>query len=177
MYRSRWTAHLGLTLALLTSTGCGDPAGPSDDPNAPVQTSATSYSLEFDGFMDRVSIPWEFTNHLSSPVFFVNCGGAIQVTVERHMKGRWARAWTGIYPDCLSDPIRVDPGESIARSLGLIAPRPGSNVYPQFEEGTEPPGTYRIVLTSAVTQYDEEGPSLGHEVPPEFLRSNSFRIN
>ena len=58
-----------------------------------------------------------------------------------------------------------------------LAVRPQeSGISSNWSEGMEPPGIYRIRVTSAVYDYSDESAPFGTPVQTEYLLSNTFEI-
>lgn len=87
----------------------------------------------------------------------------------------WETAWSPFLNLCLSPPIVIEPGETVAFTLHVFGGLPGGDLWPKFDSD-DPSGVYRIVWDGAVFGYSEDAPSFGRPVPLEQRVSNAFTL-
>lgn len=156
---------LGCTASLL---------GP-DDEGAPIRTDATEYALEPESGGLGTEIAYTFTNVTGADVYVVNCNGAFALHLERQVGDEWEVAWVPAIPQCLSQPIVIEPGERSEHTLHVWAALPGEEIYPQWDT-PDLDGVYRIVWTDALTSFDGSDYPFGEDIPLEARVSNGFRL-
>jgi hypothetical protein len=173
---------LPVLLAALLMVGCGpDPAAQPMSPalgpqgETALTTSAPSYRLQRGSSGWSGSIDFTFTNRSAREISLLNCRGGYGLHLEKRVGEEWVPAWRPVMLMCLSQPIRLAPGQSRRDTIPLFAGPRGSNTYPQFEVD-EIDGIYRIVVNTAYWNYDHGGPPWGQEPPLELRVSNPFEI-
>lgn len=142
----------------------------------PIVTDASVYALDRGPNGWRGTVRYVFTNQTAQTVSMLNCNGAYSLRLEKRVGDAWERAWSPALPECLSPPIRVQPGSSLAGEVEIFAGRLGSNTYPQFVVD-EIDGVYRLVIDAAYWNYDHDGPAWGEEPPLSRRISNPFEIH
>lgn len=138
------------------------------------RTDSVAYTLRARDNGYAATIGVTFTNRTSDTTYFVNCNGAVGVSLEKLIDGNWRNAWSPVLPACLSRPIAVAPGATRSMPIELFGGFPGSNVYPQFAVA-EISGIYRAVWNSAVTRYQDQLP-FGEPLPLAQRTSNRFTL-
>jgi hypothetical protein len=138
------------------------------------RTDSVAYTLRARNNGHEARIGVTFTNRTSDTTYFVNCNGAVGVSLEKLVEGNWRNAWSPVMPACLSPPIAVAPGATRSMPIEVFGGFPGSNAYPQFVVA-EIPGIYRAVWNSAVTDYQSELP-FGAPLPLAQRISNRFTL-
>ena len=94
--------------------------------------------------------------------------------LERERSGAWLTAYDPGGDDCLSPPVVAEVGGTASGEV-VVAVRPQeSGISSNWSEGMEPPGIYRIRVTSAVYDYSDESAPFGTPVQTEYLLSNTF---
>jgi hypothetical protein len=169
--RPRLRVLLGLVVWAL---GCDTSTALTRDPDPPIQTEALVYELRQDALGLGTEISYVFENRTGAPVYVVNCNGAFALRLERWSAGEWAPSWGPFLNQCLSPPIVINAGATLADALHVWGATPGSNTYPQFET-SDPSGVYRIVWLAALSSFQNRLP-FGPEIPLEFRVSNEFRL-
>jgi hypothetical protein len=166
---------------LLASAGCSSGAGvtaPSllvegDEPAIVMAESVLV--LEGDEWGWRGEIGYTFRNRTERTISLLNCNGGYGLQLERWDGAEWVVAWSPALLMCLSAPIELAPGETLSRTLGVFGGRPDSNMHPRFAV-SEIEGTYRLVITAALWDYDHDGPPWGTPVPVEHRSSGPFEV-
>jgi hypothetical protein len=138
------------------------------------RTDSVAYTLRARDNGYEAVIGVSFTNRTSDTTYFVNCNGAVGVSLEKLMEGNWRNAWSPVLPACLSPPIVVAPGATRSLPIRVFGGFPGSNVHPQFAVA-EISGVYRAVWNSAVTHYQSQLP-FGEPLPLAQRISNRFTL-
>ncbi len=175
-YRSH-ECRVAAVCLVVAFLGCAESAsGPSERGPFAIDTDATSYLIEGVGFGSSIAVDYDFTNLSDETIYFVNCGGTIEARLDRWTVSGWRVAYAPAYPLCLSPPVIVSPGGTESRTFLLHGLVPDVSSFDPWEPGTRPPGTYRLVVTSAVHDYDEDASGFGRSVALEFLTSNPFEV-
>jgi hypothetical protein len=176
------TVHATLVLAamsLLASCSAGDITSlPNIQPGAepPIRTDALSYELQAWGRNGvATEIPIRFHNVTRRDLYIVNCHGMLAPVLQKRVDGEWQSFWAPVLPMCLSSPIRIRPGHVLERVVAVYGALPPSNIAPEFA-GADVEGTYRMVLTSVVLNYDAYRQDFGDPVPLEYRVSNEFEL-
>lgn len=181
MRRSARTFVPAAAFAALLAAGCAsvDVTAPGDMAagDAPIRTSATSYTLHATGGGYGVDIPIRFHNVTGRTLYIVNCHSILVPVLEKRVGDAWQPWWSGVTPLCLSPPIVIRPGEVLERTLPVWGALPGRNTMPAWED-QQIEGTYRIVMTSVVFNYRDSAatPGFGESVPLEYRVSNEFEL-
>ena len=165
-------------LASVACSGATDPAAAPAvvrDTLASFQTDSLRYALSPSppGYETRVGVV--FTNRAARTAYFVNCGGATSISMEKLVGDQWQAVWQPPIPACLSQPIAVAPGGSYRTELRVFGARPGSNVIPQFTT-TDLSGVFRLVWHEVVFDYHDL-PPWGEPLPAASTVSNRFELS
>lgn len=116
-----------------------------------------------------IEINATFTNLMQVPIYFTGCRPPHPPIVERKTNHEWVQAYAPIYDLCLTEPVQVHPGESIALPSQIQgACLPGQNCGPVFEGEID--GTYRL---KQFVSYDPNG---SNQLAHESLVSNHFEL-
>lgn len=147
---------VGIACVVLAAVAaCGEPAPPGRDGDALMQTSALRYELERDELGYRVTIPWVFHNETGDTVWVPNCDGDVRPLLQVERNGAWFDAWTPFADDCVSPPLVIEPGDSVADTLRVFGGPAGSNLVPAFAfEDVD--GVYRLLWHRALSAWDGE---------------------
>ena len=149
------------------------PATPAPSHDFAIATDAGIYFLDRDATHLRTTINYTYTNRTGELVSLLNCNGAYGVRLEKLDAGDWATAWIPGMNACLSEPIQLAPGESLEDRVEIVGGESGSEVFPHFQ--TEMTGTFRLVIDSAILDYQPNGP-WEKKPPMEERVSNPFEI-
>lgn len=168
------TAHIVALCVTLSLEACDSPTSARTPLTPLIQTNQTSYMLSWDGQSLTTTIGYVFTNRTGGTVYLPNCQGEFDVELERAGSASWNVAWAPVIPACLSPPIVIKAGATVADTLLVTGGLPGSNVGPQFDRA-DPSGTYRLVWTQALSSYDPST-GFGRIEPGEDRVSNSFEL-
>jgi hypothetical protein len=141
----------------------------------PILTSASEYALKRDGVLLSVPIAIRFTNQSADTLYLVNCNGAITPEYQKLEGTTWKSHLQTMTNACLSTPIVIAPGATLARDLILGGALPGNNAGPAFAT-SDVAGRYRIVMRNVRWHYDLDKPQLGDTVPMRYLLSNEFTL-
>lgn len=194
-------------LAVATlACGPTDPAGrPSSEPDDPapaapgskapdtdesplvptppgLSTESSTYRLRTDGVTERTSIPFAYRNARAEALYHPTCrpsGGppTVAVMIERLDGGIWVPAWSQALPQCLSDPLVIQPGETFRDTLEVVL-HPQDSIHPGIlVPGQDVEGTYRLVWTQLLRTYDPDGYPFGEEIPFPERASRSFGLS
>lgn len=139
------------------------------------QTDSESYTLTQPGPWYEATIRFTFHNDLKKNVYFVNCGGATGILLEKFVDSTWKPVWSPVMTTCLSAPLIVAAGKDWRSEIRVSAAPIGSNFLPQFSV-RDIPGTYRVQWTHALRSYDPSKPRFGTQLPLQQRISNSFEI-
>ena len=140
-----------------------------------IATDAERYTLErtSTGWSGRIG--YRFTNSTDRTVSLLNCRGGYALELQKRQGDTWVTAWSPVLLQCLSPPLRIQPGGSLPGILEIQAGRTGSNYYPQFSSD-DIDGIYRLVIVSAYWNYDHNGPPWGEPIPVSHRASDPFEI-
>jgi hypothetical protein len=176
--------HL-LTIVLLgLALGCSrsapeEPGAAKPDlaaSEAPIQTDRAEYTLRYTEQLAEATIGVRYTNRTGSPVYLPTCHVPHPPVLEKRVGSTWVAAYRPAVLACLGPPVVIQPGATYEYTFKVVAGRPGTNSFPQFEVA-EIPGTYRLVWGLLSTwDPDGPGPGLGRSLPLEQRVSNEFRI-
>jgi len=127
-------------LALLLCAACsGEPAEAPEARGPEAQADAqhfvvdsTAYTLEPDGAALRASIGYTFRNPLRETISVVNCNGHVVMDLQQREAGSWRTVLPGMTNACLSPPLEIAPGDSIAGRYEVWAALPGHPSLPTF---------------------------------------------
>ncbi len=155
--------------------GCSEsPTEP--DRSTAIRTDADVYTLSGSAANRLSVVSFIYRNPTDAPIYFPNCNGRIQTVLERERSGAWLTAYDPGGDDCLSPPVVAEVGGTASGEV-VVAVRPQeSGISSNWSEGMEPPGIYRIRVTSAVYDYSDESAPFGTPVQTEYLLSNTFEI-
>ncbi len=151
--------------------------GSSDDPAAnaqqfAIETQQTVYqavALEEDDRFFSFEIVATFTNLTHAPVYFVGCLPPQQPLLDIKEGNEWKPVYQPIQLLCLSEPLRLVPGDTLSLPHVYGACYPDNNCGPTFDGPVT--GTYRLRQFDAY--YDPEGTK---PVEIESLVSNTFTL-
>jgi hypothetical protein len=163
-------------LTILTVAGCAsliEPPGLADDPL--LRTSGQVYELEDDGFGLGTEIPYTFTNRTGATIYIVNCNGAFGLRLDRWDGEEWVHGWSPAIPQCLSQPIVIEPNGVYASTIHVWAGYPNGDVHPKWDM-RDPGGHYRIVWIDALASYQSDTYPFGSQIPEVFRVSNTFLL-
>ena len=178
--RSSHILSAGVVLLLLLPSGCRldmlSVGGSAGDDDAPIRTDTRQYTLREEGVGLGTDIDITFRNHSGRTIYLVNCNGLLAPVLEKRVGGEWVPFWSPVLPQCLSEPITIEPGATIARRLQVWGALPGNNWGPEWKS-PDVAGTYRIVLHSAVHDYNPNAYPFGPEVALRYRVSNPFTLS
>jgi hypothetical protein len=168
---------LGLAACREPSTGPEATATTAEvtrDENAQFQTDSLAYTLSTNsiGYVGTIGVT--FVNRTGATVYFVNCGGATGLSLEKRIDGQWVNVWSPVMLACLSPPITVTAGATYRTQIGVFGAYPNSNAYPRFTV-TDVAGEYRAVWHSVLRTYQPSLP-FGEQLPLDARISNRFAI-
>lgn len=141
---------------------------------ADFQTDSSSYTLRTTTIAYEGVINVTYTNRSQVTANFVNCRGGTGVELQKLVAGEWKLAWSPVLLLCLSPPIVVPNAGQHQFAIPVFGGYPESNVFPRFSVA-EIPGTYRLVWTNVVANYQDRLP-FGDPLPLEHRVSNQFTI-
>lgn len=161
---------------LLLLAGCADSLGPEDvpsQPDAPLQTSALSYTLEDDGTVYHTIVPATYVNRTSAPVYEGWCTRVL----ERKAGKAWVTALAIPCPSVFtSPPPTYAPGVSYQISFSVWAAHE-PNTAPNFADGPIPGiYRYRIGLYATATPSFSGLTDLSNLLPLSARITNEFWI-
>lgn len=156
---------------MILLAACSDPLSRSS--GTALETDRGSYTVEVSDGQLAVDIPWQFTNPTDGTVYIVNCNRIAPPLVERNVDGIWEAAYTPIVPQCLSDPITIEPGETYRDTLVVRAGLPEGNLNPVWQGPIE--GTFRLQWGPR-SSYAEGTAGFGELLPLEQRVSNEFML-
>ena len=163
------------TVCLTALVSACSQSAPLRDTSALSQTDSLGYTLQDDGSGYGLTLNVRFTNTTQRPVHFVNCDGVTGFRLEKQLPGGWVTAISPQKKLCLSPPITVMPGERFETSLWVHGSYPGKPDSDYKVDDVR--GTYRVVWTEAVSNYDEQRRPFGEPLPFEQRISNRFALN
>ncbi len=145
------------------------------DTGPPLRTDRWSYELREDEEGNlRTEIGFHYRNTTGETVYLTGCRGPATPRLDKWTGGEWVRAWAPVWEACPSEPWGLWPRAPYSDSLHLFAGRPDGDSYPKFEVD-DPEGTYRLVWTSPVHDYDPETGG-GAPLPLWDRTSNAFEL-
>ena len=166
----------GLMLLLLLSAceilGPGDQSAEIEEEAYSILTSANKFEALV--FRDspkwiHIEIPSTFTNRLSYPVYFTGCRPPVGGTIQMRRGAGWDTIYWPFHQLCLSKPVVVLPGDSLALPALMGACFPNNNCGPEFYGPTK--GTYRL---NHFIYADPDGQTL---IPEAHRVSNAFEMS
>lgn len=165
---------------VLAACATGEPLAPLEladagGEHAPIRTDAATYVLRpyLSGYGTDIGI--RFENRSQSRMYAVNCQQQLAPVLQKKLHGEWVTWWSPVLLGCLSAPIVLQPGEVLERRLQVWGALPGTNWAPQWQSA-ELDGTYRVVLSSLVYNYTDQGQRFGDPVPLSLRVSNEFTL-
>ncbi len=167
--------------AMTLLTACSDtPTAPPEQtlegPRVTLfQTDSAAYTLLSGNYGVAGTIQARLTNSTGESIYFVNCNGNAEATLEKWIDGQWRLAWAPVIQDCLSEPIIVPPGATWDTTIHIFAGPRGSNSYPQFEV-EESAGSYRLVWHEVLSSFQDKLP-FGEPLPLGKRISNTFTLD
>jgi hypothetical protein len=132
---------------------------------APVRTDRSSYVLTDAGRGPETTIIATLRAPDDRAVYIVNCNGASGVGLQRKVGDEWVPAWVIAMNACLSEPIVLPPRAEHTASI-YVHENSGGVLHPRAERMIES-GTYRVVWTGVLTEYDPNAEGFGPELPLE----------
>jgi hypothetical protein len=177
--------HRHLVAIVLGLAACREPStGPeatattaeiTRDENAQFQTDSLAYTLGTAsiGYVGVIGVT--FVNRTGATVYFVNCGGATGLSLEKRVDGQWVNVWSPVMLLCLSPPIIVAAGATYRTQISIFGGYPDGNTYPRFSVA-DIAGEYRAVWYSVLRTYQESSSSFGEQLPLDARISNRFSI-
>jgi hypothetical protein len=173
----RLSATLAASSVLLAGCdGFGALALASDEDGIEFRTDDAQYTLVIEDGVGRVQIPFTYENHAGRTLHVVNCNGAAPPALEKLEGGRWVLAYAPAVPACLSPAIRIPDGHTYRDTVYVEAAVPASRHRQSFEVD-DIEGTYRLVWSGVLYDFDPEHYPFGEEVEPELRRSAEFFID
>jgi hypothetical protein len=159
--------------ALAPLAFCGQSAGPvGNDDGAPIRTERTSYTLQESPAGFRTGIAFTYVNDTGETVYLHGCRPPELPKLQKKRDGEWVDAWLPVRTLCLSQPVPVEPGDTVPFEFELFAGHRGSASYPQFEVDVLE-GEYRLVWQITLSR-DPTWPR--DDLPIERRVSNTFRL-
>lgn len=140
-----------------------------------IQTGQVSYTLVASGDGLEAKIDYVFTNLTEGRVYLVNCNGGFALALERQDGDAWKQVWAPLLLGCLSAPIVIERGATLADTIRVWGAPPGANADPRFDRD-DPSGVYRIVWINALSSFQDHLP-FGPQIPEEYRISNSFLLS
>jgi hypothetical protein len=132
---------------------------------APVRTDRSSYVLTDAGRGPETTIVATLRAPEDRAVYIANCNGASGVGLQRKVGDEWVPAWVIAMNACLSEPIVLPPGAEHTASI-FVHEHSGGVLHPRANRMIES-GTYRVVWTGVLTEYDPDAEGFGPELPLE----------
>lgn len=168
---------VGLILIGISATteGCGQTVEPVRTGAEAVQTDRAQYRLRQEGIGFKTQIPFSFRNPLPDTVYMFNCGGALDMSLEKKVQGGWEWFWGPVLFECLSAPVVIPPGTRYQDTLEVFGVQPGRNAAPAFRTN-DIEGTYRLVWNNLVLHYRDSGMTFGDSLALSLRRSNEFQL-
>ena len=177
--RSALTIGLAGLVLGCSRSGPGEPGLATQDhaaEGAPIQTDRAEYTLSFTPQLAELSIGVRYVNRTGGRVYLETCHTPHPPVLEKRVGSEWVVAYRPAVLRCLGQPVVIRAGETYDYTFKVVAGRPGTNNFPQFEVA-EIPGTYRLVWGLLDTwNPDGPGPGLGRLLPLEQRVSNEFQI-
>jgi hypothetical protein len=161
----------------LVALGCASATGPFDPPDgsADFQTDSSSYTLAVNSVGYVTTIGYTYTNTTSQTANFVNCLGGTDTELQKLTNDQWTTVWSPVMLACLSPPIIVAPGQQYRGRINVFSGFPGANFFPVFST-PDISGTYRVLWTQLVSDYQSNGQSFGAPLSIDHRVSNQFTI-
>ena len=175
---TRFCWQVVIAAACLLPSSCDSVTGPQNRIPLGVEIDGTSFRIEERNGWWRTTddLYYTFTNRTGERVYFVNCLGTIDISLERKEPGSWREVWRPVLAACLSAPIVIQPDSVYRGALMLYGAAPGNNnAFPRLHR-LNPPGTYRLVLMGALSSYQDRSPP-GDPIALAHRTSNEFRIS
>ena len=193
--RSPASPSAWLRLLLVAAVACGpagqpDPeaeadtaAGPGMVPSEPprLRTAREVYTVRADGPIERVAIPFMYHNARDQRLYHPTCrpnGGepTVAIGLEKLVEGEWKPAWAQALPQCLSEPIVIEPRGVFSDTLEVVLHPQDSLHQPLLTPLVEIDGTYRLVWHDLLTSYDPDSYPFGDPLPLWERISGTFRL-
>jgi hypothetical protein len=159
---------LTLTLALLLPACDDDPTGPA---SPAIQTDRTAYTLERAEGGWAAEIPYVFVNRTGRALYTSHCGGIYNARLDRLEDGEWVEAWYPPLPLCLGVPQEIEPGEAVRDTVFFFEYDGEAGA-----DGSDLPGTYRIVWQDVRFGGPSSDGWLQGAVPVAYRSSNAFEL-
>jgi hypothetical protein len=140
-----------------------------------LRTDSTSYTLKRSGGGWETQIGLEFTNPLRGTIYVVNCNGGLALSLERLEGSSWRTVWAPVLQRCLGPPIQIPAGSTFRTTYPIWGAEPNRNTAPEFSTAALD-GTYRLMWSSLVLNYDDRRQNFGDPVPEALRVSNAFEL-
>lgn len=163
-------------LALLLTTACAREVAPRAVEDAyAIRTDRVTYALQTGEFGPELTIVSRFQAPKNAAVYLVNCNGVFAWRLQKLVDSGWADAWAPAMDACLSAPIEVPAGGTLAGSH-LIRPGAGAILYPSGTSQELGVGTYRLVWDGVLTSFSADRHPFGEDLALEQRMSNPFAV-
>lgn len=147
-----------------------DPDDGASEAVTGLRTDSSTYLLDPEWVGLGTEIGISFTNGSSRRMYIPNCNGGLNTVLEKRVNGGWVPYWSPVRLLCRSDPIIIEPGSTLTRTIDVWGALPGMNAVPAWASA-DVEGTYRMVLGSV--GWNDGTPEL---VPLELRTSNEFLL-
>ena len=167
-----------LTGACSNDGSTADVSGPEasrQSSEALVRTQGSEFQLSVSDGMLKGRVPYTYRNTLADTLYIVNCRGFVAASIQKKSGNTWTDFWSPIVLSCLSAPVKIAPGASLSGVAEIYGSRPGTNTFPTLPTG-DLTGTYRLLISPVVHNYNDRGQGFGDPVPLEQRVSNEFRL-
>jgi hypothetical protein len=94
---------------------------------------------------------------------------------QRQDDGAWRTVSHGVSNGCLSPPLAIAPGDSLASRLDVWGADRSERDFPTFDTGTID-GEYRLIWHHLRTTYDADAPNFGDTLAVARRTSEPFRL-
>ena len=179
MRRARAAIPLAAAAWLAACQPGADDAPPGESatgaPTHHFTVDSAGYTLRRDGDALATSIGFVFRNRLADTVSVVNCNGHVVMNLEKRVGEGWEPVWHGMTNACLSPPLVIAPGDSLAGRIEVSGADPGHPSLPVFETA-ELDGEFRLAWYQPRLRYDAERGNLGDTLALADRVTTPFRL-